>query len=241
MSKYAAKNEDEDQAETARYFMTTLADSLVQVMEQPSLPGSQRILGLLDRYRAAGSPGPGTDWFVDVALGRARRAPLEKPAAAAARTHLNAYLEKVDAAITDPPTRAAIRRLQPACVRLPIASGCCISSRGVILTAAHVANQKGQILTAAFPDGARYRATCTAIDHYLDVAVLQIQGVDDLPFAPWLPPRPKPATGCAPLVNRAQFLPKEMPRVTSRFMFPRAIFVDSAARTPWPRSRLWAA
>lgn len=68
MSKYAAKNENEDQAETARYFMTTLADSLVQVMEQPDLPGSQRILDLLERYRAAGSPGPGVDWFVDLAL-----------------------------------------------------------------------------------------------------------------------------------------------------------------------------
>ena len=80
VSEYAAKNENEDQAETARYFMTTLAGSLVQVLEQPKLPGSQRILDLLERYHAAGTPGPGVDWFVDVALGRARPAAAGKPA-----------------------------------------------------------------------------------------------------------------------------------------------------------------
>jgi S1-C subfamily serine protease len=408
VSDYAAKNENEDQAETARYFMTTLADSLVQAADQPALPGSQRILDLLARYHAAGSPGPAVDWFVDVALGRTPRGPAVRPAekpvspvaelitqlgsfaypgssgwdglagredqarmvlAAAARIdrskltaeeartlvdlaatvthqllrcrlrasgqddaayaiwggegadgvnwtlrqdvvtfgsdaqrlkqlgdlapaaqeeflrtelknlrlvaryytyinsnwtvttgtrrvfestrdafadalpaaqkslsvaikstdlgelatripvdgtpvllerparsnrvlppsgkhldHLNAYLDKVDEAIADPEVRAAIRRVQPACVRFPRASGCCISPKGVILTAAHVADRKGEILTATFPDGTRYKATCTAIDHFLDVAVMQIKGVNDLPFAPLAPAPPEAGT-----------------------------------------------
>ena len=101
----------------------------------------------------------------------------------------NRYLAKVDAAIADPAIRTEIRRVQPACVRLPRGSGCCVSRRGVILTAAHVAGRKGEVLTAIFPDGADYRATCAAIDYSLDVAALRIHGVDHLPFAP-LAPRP---------------------------------------------------
>jgi hypothetical protein len=73
VSKYAAKNPGEDQAETARWFTSHLADALVQVVKEPTLPGSQRLLHVLDQYRAslAGDLGPSVAWFVDVALGRA--------------------------------------------------------------------------------------------------------------------------------------------------------------------------
>lgn len=68
---YASKSAGEDQAETARYFMTTLPDALLQVVDQPELPGSQRILHVIHQYEAAvPEDGPGFDWFVDVALGR---------------------------------------------------------------------------------------------------------------------------------------------------------------------------
>lgn len=72
VSDYAEKTISEDQAETSRYFLTTLADGLVQVVEHPELPGSQRILSCLEIYRSAVDDGPGIDWFVDVALGRAK-------------------------------------------------------------------------------------------------------------------------------------------------------------------------
>lgn len=71
VSEYAKKAIGEDHAETARHLMTTLADALVQVVERPGLPGSQRILYCLRRYGEAVEDGPGTDWFVEVALGRA--------------------------------------------------------------------------------------------------------------------------------------------------------------------------
>jgi len=71
VSHYASKTAGEDQAETARYLMTRLASALVQVVEQPRLPGSQRILHVLSEYQRALRRGPGFGWFVDVALGRA--------------------------------------------------------------------------------------------------------------------------------------------------------------------------
>lgn len=71
VSEYAQKNPAEDKAETARYLMSTLADSLVQITEQPALAGSQRILHVLEKYRQSlGGKGPTVDWFVDVALNR---------------------------------------------------------------------------------------------------------------------------------------------------------------------------
>ncbi|MEO1614899.1 MAG: hypothetical protein AAFV88_03560 [Planctomycetota bacterium] len=70
VSEYAATNVREDQAETARHFMSLTADSLVQCIEQPELPGSQRILHVIGEYEQAIKGGPGFDWFVDVALER---------------------------------------------------------------------------------------------------------------------------------------------------------------------------
>lgn len=397
VSDYAAKNSGEDQAETARHLMTNLADCLVQTVEQPELPGSQRILHVLREYELAVKDGPGVDWFVDVALGRAGepadgnrrtgdvsrlltqlrafaepgrsgydgvlnrgeearqilealpqidRTRLPKPDAASivplaaavthhlmwervrpanqqrsfyiwgqedengvnwtlradvgqfaadaarlkriaskdetqadilARTQMkslrllacyyayiasnwtvssgtqqafesarntiadslpsqqaslaktlkatellelswrippdgeprllsvpqpagktardirvrdNPYLQNVNGEIEDSAVRTAIRRVQPACVRLAGASGVCISASGTLLTAAHVPAVLGQKLVATFPDGSRYWATCTAIDHRLDLAVMTIEGADDLPFAPVAPKPP---------------------------------------------------
>ena len=70
VSAYAAKNSREDQAETARHLMSVLPDALVQVVEQPELPGSQRILHVLKEYERSSINGPGIDWFVDAALQR---------------------------------------------------------------------------------------------------------------------------------------------------------------------------
>jgi S1-C subfamily serine protease len=93
-------------------------------------------------------------------------------------------LAKVDRAIADRSVRAVIRRVQPACVRLNGASGVCISPAGTILTAAHVPEDLGARQVARFPDGKSHWATCTAIDHHLDVAVMQIRGERNLPYAP---------------------------------------------------------
>lgn len=73
VSEYAAKNSREDQAETARHMMSMLPSSLVQVIDQPELAGSQRIMHILREYEQSVPDGPDFDWFVDVALGRARR------------------------------------------------------------------------------------------------------------------------------------------------------------------------
>jgi hypothetical protein len=81
LGDYAKKNAAEDKAETDRYLLTNLPDALVQVATRPELPGSQRLLHVLHKYEAApAADGPGAGWFVDVALGRARRAAAPAPA-----------------------------------------------------------------------------------------------------------------------------------------------------------------
>lgn len=69
VSDYAAKNPGEDQAETARHLQAWLPEALVQVVERPELPGSQRFLHVLSEY-ASVPGGPGVEHWVDVALGR---------------------------------------------------------------------------------------------------------------------------------------------------------------------------
>jgi hypothetical protein len=72
VSAYAEKNPAEDKAESARYLMSHLPDALTQVARRPGLPGSQRLLHVMRRYQQAPPQlGPGINWFVDVALGRA--------------------------------------------------------------------------------------------------------------------------------------------------------------------------
>ena len=70
VSAYTTKSPDEDQAETARHFMMNMADSLIQAAERPELPGSQRILHILEQYRTCIKDGPDASWFAAVALGR---------------------------------------------------------------------------------------------------------------------------------------------------------------------------
>ncbi len=96
----------------------------------------------------------------------------------------NPYSYKVGEVITNPVTRAAILRVQPAAVRLDNGSGVSIGSDGVILTAGHVVSRLGAVKTVRFPDGRRFRATTIAYDKRLDLAVLKISGVSNLPSAP---------------------------------------------------------
>lgn len=77
VSSYAEKNVGEDKAETARYLMTTLPDALVQMATRPELPGSQRLLHVLYKYRQAIPDGPGVEWFVSMALGRTQEKKVE--------------------------------------------------------------------------------------------------------------------------------------------------------------------
>lgn len=75
VSAYTAKNANEDQAETARYLMDFLPDALVQIVEQPQLPGSQRIMHVIKEYENSGTNAPTLSRLVDVALGRTTRQP----------------------------------------------------------------------------------------------------------------------------------------------------------------------
>jgi S1-C subfamily serine protease len=70
VSAYAGKSPDEDQADTARQFMTNLADSLVQAAKRPDLPGSQRFLHILEEIAKSTPGAPTIQWWIDVALGR---------------------------------------------------------------------------------------------------------------------------------------------------------------------------
>ncbi len=122
---------------------------------------------------------------IDIARDGSLRGALAEPVAD------NPHLAKVDAAIRDGTLRRAIRRVQPATVRLDNGSGVVIDPGGVVLTAAHVAKRKGAVLRAELPDGRTYRAVCTHIDDELDLAVLAIDTRDVLPAAPIAPVAPK--------------------------------------------------
>ncbi len=120
--------------------------------------------------------------FSDLALRLpADGAPKLLPITRAART--NAYLPKVDAEISDAARRAALRGVQPACVRVGGASGVCLSADGYILTAAHVPDRLGQKQVCTFPDGSEYTGSCVAINSHLDLAIVKIEA-SGLPFAP---------------------------------------------------------
>ncbi|HUH00517.1 MAG TPA: serine protease, partial [Kofleriaceae bacterium] len=96
----------------------------------------------------------------------------------------NRYAGKVDAAISDPAIRLAIRRVQPATVRLAGGSGVNLARSGLILTAAHVVDRLGAKGSVSFPDGRRLAATTIVFDARLDIALMKVdQTVDDLPVA----------------------------------------------------------
>lgn len=75
VSDYSEKAAGEDQAETARYLMSHLPDALIQIAERPGLPGSQRILHVLDAYTRAARDGPTIAWLVRAATSRAPSRP----------------------------------------------------------------------------------------------------------------------------------------------------------------------
>jgi len=181
---YCKKSSSEDKAETARWLMSHLPDALLQIHSRPELAGSQRLLHVLHRYEHALKDGPGVSWFVERALDRKGTQQLDKhqdPPVKQVRD--NPYLAKVDDAIADPAVRNAIRKVQPACVRLDRGSGVCISADGHVLTCAHVARKLGNQLSASFPDGRKFTATCIALDSRLDLALLKLDTNENLPFA----------------------------------------------------------
>jgi hypothetical protein len=89
--------------------------------------------------------------FDAAAAAIARALPTAPPAPA------NPYLAKVDAELTDPTWRAAIRAVQPAVVKLGGGSGVNLAATGLIVTAAHVVDEVGRRLTVRFPDGRELR------------------------------------------------------------------------------------
>jgi S1-C subfamily serine protease len=101
----------------------------------------------------------------------------------AAREIDNPYLARVDEAITDPAVRAAIRQVQPACLRVDHGSAVCVSADGYAITCAHVAHAKDNRLTAVFPDGRRFTAVCVGLDKHLDLALLKLETNGTVPFA----------------------------------------------------------
>lgn len=110
------------------------------------------------------------------------RPPAARPRAAVARD--NPHLAKVDAAVRDPATRAAIRAVQPAAVKVGGGSGVNLLPSGLVLTNAHVAKSVGARYTVLFPDGARYPGRTVAVDATLDLALVALDGARDLPTAP---------------------------------------------------------
>lgn len=96
---------------------------------------------------------------------------------------INKYLKYVDAAIGDRRLRATIRRVQPATVRLHNGSGVNIAASGLILTAGHCVDRKGQGKRVEFPDGRVFRGVVTAVDTHYDLALIKLSGASGLPFA----------------------------------------------------------
>ena len=184
VGEYAQKSAGEDQAETARWFQTNLADGLLQATLRPELAGSQRILHLLREYQKA-SPGMSPEWFVAVALSQGTREAQKKPPEPQLQqTRSNVWLDKVDAEIDDPDLRRAIRGVQPATVRIGNGSGVNIDPSGLILTAGHVSDAVGDRFNVAFPDGRRFVGVTVASDKFLDLGLVRLEDApDDLPIA----------------------------------------------------------
>jgi S1-C subfamily serine protease len=280
VSSYASKHVGEDQAETARWLLTHLPDALLQVATKPHLPGSQRLLHVMaELHDAPAAGGPGIEWWVDVAVGRAAvrdvaaridqlaaadaarelkaaaahadgaddlvaraalrllkrvppadvaallpasrallrdalpRIPIALytddvlrarhltqavlAAAAAGGAPINPQLAAVDRAIDDTGLRAIVRGVEPAVVRIGGATGVIVHPRGVVLTAAHVAEREGARYDVDLADGRRLPARCTVVDDKLDLAIVEIAGEVDLPFLSIAPAAP--AAG-APIV-----------------------------------------
>ena len=143
-----------------------------------------RLRGLLDGYRgyiastwtlSAGTAAAFDDAAATIARSLGGAPPATKPA--------NPYLAKVDAEISDPTWRAAIRAAQPAVVKLGGGSGVNLAASGLILTAAHVVDEVGRRVTVRFPDGREYAGITTHLDADLDLALVALEGAAGLPIA----------------------------------------------------------
>ncbi len=143
-----------------------------------------RLAGLLDRYQAfiaaRWSVSPGTAKVFTSARAAIAGA---LPALAPPPPVTNPYLAKVDAAISDPSWRAAIRAVQPATVKLGGGSGVNLAPTGLILTAGHVVDAVGARLTVRFPDGRSFAGVATHYDDEHDLALVALDGARDLPVA----------------------------------------------------------
>lgn len=104
------------------------------------------------------------------------------------RPSSNSHLTKVDAAVKDATTRAAIRRVQPATVRVASGgSGVNVASKGMVLTNAHVLDFVGRKTRATFPDGREFNAICIYIDTKLDLAIAALSDSKGRPLTVSLP------------------------------------------------------
>jgi hypothetical protein len=165
-----------------------------------------RMIDLLDRYQRH----VGGNWTLSPGTRQAfasARAQMTA-SAEAARPRANPYSAKVDAAIADATVRAAIRRVQPAAVRLDNGSGWLIAADGVIITAGHVVDKLGKQASVLLPDGRRYTATTFAIDTRLDIAALRIDtAVAGLPVAPLAPAAPAVGTTAVCIGQPGRYTP----------------------------------
>jgi len=185
VGRYASKSAGEDQAETARWLQTNLANGLLQAADMPELEGSQRVLHLLSVYRAA-SPLLTTEWWASVAILQAERSGAQRRPGredVARPVASNAYLDKVDEAVDGAETVANIRRVQPATVRIGGGSGVNLSASGLVLTNAHVADDVGDTFNVQFPDGRVFKGTNIAVSKHFDLALVRLAGASGLPVA----------------------------------------------------------
>lgn len=189
VGRYSEKSAGEDQAETARWLQTNLADGLLQAADMPELAGSQRILHLLEVYRTA-SPALSTSWWVAAAITRADRLTAQRrpdrvsaDVARPSPTRDNPYLAKVDEVVEDTQVAREIRKAQPAAVRLGGGSGVNLASPGLVLTNAHVVDELHRKMTVAFPDGRSFEGTVIALSSHFDLALVALEGANDLPYA----------------------------------------------------------
>lgn len=175
-------------ADVARFAATAQDLARTRASQDQRAAAAAKLLALLDGYRGfiAGrwtlSAGTAAVFERTRAAVSAALVPAAAPAAPAAAP-ANPYLAKVDAAITDPAWRAAIRGVQPAVVKLGGGSGVNLAPTGLVLTAAHVVDEVGRTLTVRFPDGREFTGVTTHLDADLDLALVALSGARDLPVA----------------------------------------------------------
>ena len=66
-------------------------------------------------------------------------------------------------------------------------------------------------MSLTFPDGSQYVAQCTAMSEHLDLAVMQIYNVDNLPYAPISPSIPDAGTWVCAIGQPGSYTPTGQP------------------------------